>query len=44
MWSKYQRLKYSTREVTVENLNTGEIFVNEADVVVNARGTLNDVS
>jgi hypothetical protein len=36
--------KIIARKVTVENLKTREISVDEADVVVSARGTLNDVS
>lgn len=32
------------RQVTVERLETGEIFTDEADVVISARGTLNDMS
>lgn len=32
------------RFVTVENIVTGEIFVDQADVVISARGTLNDIS
>ncbi|EHL02898.1 putative sterigmatocystin biosynthesis monooxygenase stcW [Glarea lozoyensis 74030] len=31
-------------EVRVENLETREIFTDEADVVISARGTLNDIS
>lgn len=34
----------SNRQVTIENLETGEIFTDEADVVISARGTLNDMS
>lgn len=30
--------------MTVENLATGETFVDNADVVISARGTLNDIS
>lgn len=30
--------------MTVENTVTGETFVDEADVVISARGTLNDIS
>lgn len=30
--------------MSVEKVDTGETFVDEADVVVSARGTLNDIS
>lgn len=32
------------RFVTVENIATGETFVDQADVVISARGTLNDIN
>jgi cation diffusion facilitator CzcD-associated flavoprotein CzcO len=31
------------REVTVERTETGETFVDKADVVISARGALNDM-
>jgi cation diffusion facilitator CzcD-associated flavoprotein CzcO len=36
--------KCTSRQVTIENLYTGEILQDEADVVISARGTLNDKS
>jgi cation diffusion facilitator CzcD-associated flavoprotein CzcO len=30
--------------VTVERVETGEVFADEADVVISARGTLNNIS
>lgn len=30
--------------MTVENLKTGEIFVDKADVVISARGSLNEIN
>lgn len=35
---------YARRRVTVVNENTGEAIVDEADVVISARGTLNHIS
>jgi cation diffusion facilitator CzcD-associated flavoprotein CzcO len=32
----------TSREVTIENVNTGETIYDEADVVISARGTLNN--
>lgn len=40
----YYPLTSDTRQVTVERLESGEIFTDEADVVISARGTLNDMS
>lgn len=34
----------NSRFVTVENLKTGEIFVDKADVVISARGSLNEIN
>ena len=36
--------KQQCRKVTVKSLKTGETVDEEADVVVSARGTLNDIS
>jgi hypothetical protein len=33
---------HPARQVTVENVNTGDIIQDEADVVISARGTLNN--
>lgn len=32
------------RQVTVERVETREVFTDEADVVISARGTLNDMA
>ncbi len=37
-------LTSNVRQVTVERVETGEVFTDEADVVISARGTLNDIS
>jgi cation diffusion facilitator CzcD-associated flavoprotein CzcO len=36
--------KQQVRKITVKSLKTGETVEEEADVVVSARGTLNDIS
>jgi cation diffusion facilitator CzcD-associated flavoprotein CzcO len=33
-----------SRRVTVENVSTGEVVVDEADVLISARGTLNNIA
>ena len=35
---------YNSRIVTVENLTTGTKFLDTADVVISARGSLNDIN
>jgi cation diffusion facilitator CzcD-associated flavoprotein CzcO len=37
-------LTSNLRQVAVEVVETGEVFTDEADIVISARGTLNDIS
>lgn len=42
MYMQHTHEKY--RYITIQNQVTGEQFVDKADVVISARGTLNDIS
>jgi cation diffusion facilitator CzcD-associated flavoprotein CzcO len=33
-----------SRQVTIENVSTGEVKVDSADVLISARGTLNNIA